>query len=209
MRLRSAAALAAVLAALAGAPAVAAPRVACRLVSDARGDGTVNDNGPSHDALDVLSADLATGRRNLVAVVRFVSTEPDPALTSGVVYTYSWSAGGVGQSVTFVRYAGGAEEAHFDPDTGTTSGGTVAVRAVVDDVTASVTWTVPRPANPELRRKGLRFGYYRVGADPSVNATTPPEVPYDLSARGTLLTGDSASGTTLYTDLAPSCVKGV
>jgi hypothetical protein len=54
-------------------PAVAAPAPTCRVVTDAAGDALIARSAPTSTndaALDVRSADLATGRRFVTAVIR-------------------------------------------------------------------------------------------------------------------------------------------
>ncbi|HVF04120.1 MAG TPA: hypothetical protein VNA20_04715 [Frankiaceae bacterium] len=89
----------AVAAALAGgvlvAPADAAPPAkACRLVRDAVGD----TDSPMPDAdldrqLDITSADVATGAKNLTVVLRLAAlTAADPANPQGRVYEFDFTA---------------------------------------------------------------------------------------------------------------------
>jgi hypothetical protein len=79
-----------VCAALAAATGVAAaapsPKPVCNLLTDAKGDGyptTAAEAGPSDDALDILSADVATNAKQLTAVLRLskAATSADSAPT--------------------------------------------------------------------------------------------------------------------------------
>lgn len=191
---------------LAAPAAFAAPKAACLLLVDASGDAVLADGGPNRAALDVLSADVATGRRNLVGVLRMASTTGDPTVLAGTTYTLAWSASGVGQSLTLRTYADGTRTGLFDANTATA--GEMEVPVLVDNTSRTVTWTVGRRANPLLSKKGTRFGGLSVVTSPGLHARTSDPVGADLSfaQNGG---GDSASSGKTYTDLAPSCVKGV
>lgn len=98
--------LAAVALAVAGtSPAIAARRPAppkiCNLMTDAKGDGTWNmAPGVTSPALDILSADIATGRNELVAVLRMqtVDTASD---TWRQALGFEWAFGANGSGTRY------------------------------------------------------------------------------------------------------------
>lgn len=184
---------------------LAAPKAVCLQVTDAAGDGTSAGAVPHRDALDILSADIATGKRNLVAVLRLASVAPDPTLTTGASYRFTWRAGGVDQAMTLTQFSDGSRVADFDPNTAFgASNDNRAPQLVVDQATNTITWTVPRKANPALAKKGIKFSALSAAADPSFNIAAP-----GFTGTMSFLQGDAASSGKTYTDLTPSCVKGV
>jgi hypothetical protein len=216
MNVRTAAAVAALASLALGAPAFAAtkpkpkPKPVCMLLTDATGDGTTMGAVPSRGALDIVSADLATGSRNVVVVLRLASLASDPTLTTGVSYTVSWGAGGVGQTVLLLQYSDGTRVSSFDPDTAFgKNDGEGAVPFLVDAATSTVTWTIPRKANPVLAKRGVKFGSFEATATPSFNVSTASATPVSFTSSASVLSGDDAQSGKTYTDLAPSCVKGV
>jgi len=99
--------IAAVALAVAGTtPAVAARRAPvkiCNLMTDAKGDGTWNVAPTvSSPALDILSADIATGRNELVAVLRMqtVDTASD-AWRQALGFEWAFGANGSGTRYEF------------------------------------------------------------------------------------------------------------
>lgn len=193
-----------------GPPAVAGPRVACLQLVDRPGDGTTAGVVPSRDALDIRSADVATGRRNLVAVLRPASVEAGPSLWTGVTYTLRWRVAGVDQTVTYLWYTDGRHAAAFDPDTAPGATNDTRVPAVgVDPAAGTVTWVVPRRANPAPARRGATFAALTATAAPSTDAALPRRSPASFSVSVSVVGGDTGSSATTYTDLAPSCLSGV
>jgi hypothetical protein len=210
MRARSAVTLATVCVLTAGGPALAAAKPACLQVVDAAGDGTPAGVLPNSNAIDILSADLATGSRNLVAVVRLASVDPDPALTPGITYSFGWVAGGVPQAMTLVQYSDGSRVADFDPNTTFGVGNDNRAPLVrVDSATKTITWTISRKLNPVLGKKGTKFGTFTVDADPALNLATPSASPVKFSGTTSFVQGDEAVSGKSYVDLTRSCVKGV
>lgn len=210
MKVRTGAALAVVLVA-AGAPAAAAKaKPVCQLVTDATGDATLADGTPNRAALDIVSADVATGARNLVGVVRLASVATDPTLATGVTYRLSWTAGGVPQEFRLAVFSDGTRVVLFDPNAvGGQTGDEIDAKAVVDSATSSITWTLPRKANKVLAKKGTKFSGLSVSANAPFNLKTPSASPVTFTGQMSFLPGDTASSGKTYTDLAPSCVKGV
>jgi hypothetical protein len=196
----------AVLCVTAGASgALAAPKAACLQVTDVAGDGTSGGAVPHRDALDILSADVATGKRNLVAVLRLASVAADPTLTTGVSYRFAWRAGGVDQAMTLTQFSDGNRVSDFDPNTAFgANNDNRTPQLVVDQATNTITWSVTRKANPVLAKKGTKFSALSAAADPSFNIGAP-----GFTATMSFVPGDTASSGKTYTDLAPSCVKGV
>lgn len=101
MRLRTAAFTAVAIAlAATTTPAIAAKKPAkiCNLVTDAKGDGEWdNASMVKSDALDVISADIATGKTEFVAVLRVAAADLKSALVTDSYANlgYTWRMSGV------------------------------------------------------------------------------------------------------------------
>jgi hypothetical protein len=197
----------AVAAAALAAPAAHAKAPLCKQITDPAGDAYVSANPakqPSYDALDVVSADVATGRHNLVAVLRLKTLKPDQTLLTGATYSLDWRMAGVTQELTYYTYAASTEhDFFFDP--GGSGLNRHSVDGVVDTKAATITWIVPRKDVPTLKKKKAAFT--------SLVAHTA----YAVNDRPPLLLGpqrfgtavDSATAPKPYVDLTPTCVKGV
>jgi hypothetical protein len=189
---------------LAAPAASAAPRAkppVCLLITDPAGDATVA-GGQGPDAIDIVSADIATGSRSLMAVIRLrsTSTGSDATTAPGVTYTWSWSVGSVKQRLTLTRYAGGEEVSSFDDGAGGVAAAHAAPYAVEP---GTITWTLPRKVDAALR-KGVRLTDLAVSATASLNLKEQ-----GFSGSVTFLGGDDAATAKPYTDLTPSCLRGV
>lgn len=210
MRARTAIVAAAVLA-CAAPQAFAAPKAVCLLVVDAAGDGTTAGVVPNRDSLDILSADVATGGRNLVGVLRLASVASDPTIVTGVTYTLGWRSGAADQAFRYIQYADGTTLAEFDPNTEfNASGDEVSAKVRLDSATNSLIWTVGRKSNPALAKRGARFVGFTATAVPGANlGANPASVSFSANIDAGNIEGDTASSGRSYTDLTPSCVKGV
>ncbi len=181
-------------------PAVAASKTVCLQVVDDTGDGNVGAS--SHDALDIVSADIATGKKNLVAAVRLKSLAADPVLTGGTTYTFAFAIGGVPHTLTYRTYATGEENASITIGTGidAVSG---AADAVVDQGTATLTWTVARKSIPALKKPGAKITGLVAKTGFGLNVTLPTGTSQFSSQADDASTGRS------YVDNTPTCLKGV
>jgi hypothetical protein len=211
MKARTGVLLAALFATCGAPQALAAAKASCLVVVDAAGDGTsVNGTVPHRDSLDILSADVATGARNLVAVVRLGSVELDPTLATGVAYDFTWRAGGTDQGFSLIQYPDGSRVASFYPDLGRDSTQSVPATATVDSTTKSLVWSVARKANPVLAKRGAKFTSMTVTSAPGTNlGVNQAGGSFTFSGSFGNLDGDRAESVKSYTDLTPSCVKGV
>lgn len=193
-------AVAAVAAGSAAVPAHAAKAV-CLQIQDVTGDGTLQGQVPdAQDALDIVSADIASGTRNVVATIRLKSVSAQPGGTgSGVGYFFYFTVGGVGYKLT-----------HYTDVTGQTSGGVIAngapavpVDTALDPATGTVTWTLPRKAVAGLKKPGAKLTGLSVE---SARAIVLP-MPNGGSSR-TSTPNDTASTGRSYTDGTATCLRG-
>lgn len=210
MRARTGIVLAAVFVACGVPQAFAAAKASCLQVVDPAGDATADGKLPNRDSLDILSADVATGSRNIVGVIRLASVELDPTLATGVTYTFAWRAGSVEQSFSLVQYTDGSRISTFDPNTGFNMGGDEQPAAFrVDEPTKALVFTVARKANPVLAKRGAKFSGMSVTSKPASNIGANQGGSSVSFSSDNGINGDSAESRKSYTDLTPSCVKGV
>jgi uncharacterized protein GlcG (DUF336 family) len=180
----------------------AARKPLCLQVVDPSGDGTALA-GQKSDAVDIVSGDIATGKRNLVAAMRLSSVEADQFQATGASYIWSWTVGGVAQSVAYHVYADGSATGRFDADT---SGGSLTdeqnVTAVADRATNTITWTVPRKLVAALKGKGAKFSAFTLTVKLGVNHRVSGE------GRSQIIESDRAQAGKTYVDGTSTCLKG-
>ncbi len=192
LRRMSLAAAALVVVAPAGAHAgPAKPKTVCNLLPDKSGDGGlralsydfVTVNSP---ALDILSADFATGAKNIVATIKVESlaVEQDPQAMTQARYAFSFKVKDVAYDFVLVRDWQGETTFSF-------SGGSAT--GTVNLSTNTITFTTSRRNVKELSKKGQKLT--------DLKAVTENESPIGSNA-------DSATSPTLtYADRTPSCLK--
>lgn len=178
------------------------PVPVCLQVVDASGDAKAYGVADAPQ-LDILSGDIATGRKNLVVAMRLASLERDELQATGVSYIFTWTVSGVRQSVAYHVYATGEQAGRYDSDL---AGGTLSdemdVPVVADPATKTITWTVPRKLVDQLKKPAAKFSAFQLTAKSAVNHRVSGE------GRSQLGTGDAAESAKSYTDLAPTCLKG-
>jgi len=186
------------LAPVATAPATAKPKPkpkpkpVCFLITDES-----NDSGGSYKsskALDVSSADVATGAKTLVAVLRVQTTDMNGDTWAPVGYSWfvGWTIQGVKYAVTARRSLDTSKAAwtyKFAYTIGVTETDWPDSWAKPVIGPTSYTWTMPRTAIPGLKKPG--------------------QVLTDLQSGSGALGGnaDQASSKNTYKDRTPSCVK--
>jgi hypothetical protein len=186
------------------------PAKVCFQLTDEQGDayvGSANNNPagqPATPALDIVSGDIATGARNLVAVLRLKTLDSDPTLVGGATYELKWTAGGIAQSVVYRLFAGGETEFVYNPGTGTATEDDFAVAGFADKATSTITWTIPRSKVAALKKPGTKFAGLSATAGIGRNVMLAGGV---NPVRGSTGSDTAETGKT-YTDLAPTCLKG-
>jgi len=172
----------------------------CLQITDGTGDGMTLGVPASQDSLDIVSGDIATGRKNLVAVLRLKSTSPDPVLAGGVTYTFSFTAGGTTYQLVYRKYGTGETESEIVTGTGTSSG--QSVDAVGDHTTSIITWVVPRTLVAALKKPGAKLTGIGAGTAVSDNFKLPTG-----TMKGSFGADDAKSAKS-YTDMTATCLKG-
>jgi hypothetical protein len=176
-----------------------APKPVCQLVLDLQGDAhrrpvqaapvTVFDS----PGLDITSADVATGKRTVVVVVRVKTTDltGDPYAPLGYAWSFQWKIGSVVYAVKRSRKLGTDGSAVY---TDTYSNGGVTGELPAGSKTSmdgtSYTWVLPRAAVPSLKAKK--------------QVLTNLEVISSVTGGGNT---DAAGTPKTYVDLTPSCLK--
>lgn len=158
------------------------PRV-CNLLVDVADDASPPTGAR---ALDVLSADVATGQKLVTAVLRLGSLDDVPA--DGATWSFSWMLGTQTYRVETEQSPAGRTSRLVVGGQQSTATPTV----TVDAATRQVRWQVFRGAVPDLAQTATFH---------SLSAAT---------ARGTGATAvqsDAASSSATYEDRTPSCVK--
>lgn len=177
------------------APATAAPKKVCLQITDPKGDGRAEGTGVlSSPTLDVLSADISTGRSTVSGIMRLKSAavEPDHVAKLGERWNLVFTVRGV-KYVFFARYTGYSQGPAPAWEGGMTVGGTGErsnPEATFRREGDNLLWSVSRKAVDGLRKpKTYLFinsagsGVASFGAD-----------------------GASAKPGTKYLDRAPSCL---
>ena len=202
-RIVLAAVLAVASSALTGAAGATVKKLVCLQVTDPAGDYKVGGQVEAN-SLDILSADIATGKRNLVAAIRLKTVDRDSFLAGGITYRFDWTVGTAKQRLLFWVYGTGETAAEYQPTAGTEG---IVADARIDRATSTVTWTVPRKNVPTLKKAGAKLSALKVTVLAANNFKSPAGTGVD--SRGTVgNNGDDATGTKVYADHTPSCLKG-
>ena len=169
--------------------AAAKPKPLCNLITDKAGDGKASGIIAS-DALDILSGDVATGKKTLVGVLRMKTTNAkgDPAATLGMRMTLRFTV----QGTTYVLWRR-VSSAPANSDTFGMSINNVEVpdnlKPKVTMTATTITWTVARSQIVGLKKPKSLIS--ELGSTTYINSTN----------------ADAADSTAKYPDLAASCVK--
>lgn len=171
-------------------PAVAAkakPKPVCHLVVDDKGDGRAQTGGQvlSSPALDITGADVATGKKQIVAVLRLATTktEGDPVAALGMKWSVHFKVRGTTYSFERRRVAGADQVYRYEFNGQPVDG---------KEFPTEVRFTADRARIPDL-------GKYKNLVVEGIAATS-----------GVFVTNaDAASTTKKYKDLTPSCLKAL
>jgi hypothetical protein len=194
MSVRAGLVLAATAVGVAASPIIAAPaKSLCFQINDAEGDATYLTAVPS-PSLDILSADIATGPKNLVATLRLKSLKQEAHQVGGMSYWFKWTLNGAPQQLVHYVTSDGSHEAEYERATFDK----ITVTSVVDTAAATITWTVPRKSVLGLK-PGASFADLKIQASQGNN--------YPIGMRGGSGV-DDATATKAYKDGTKTCLKG-
>lgn len=167
------------------------PVPACKLLIDPEGDGrsTVAGAVISSPALDIVSADVASGTKNVVGVLRLkqVDTANDNFAKLGMRWSLNFQVSG--KTYTFTRRRSPGLNETYRYEFNGSPAGVQQPKVVEDKKKNEITFTVPRTVIPDLKRPRMVF-----------NNITASSYPVTANA-------DAATSTKTYPDKHPSCVK--
>lgn len=174
-------------------PAVAAPRRApvkvCNLMTDAKGDGTWNFGAGvvTSPALDIHSADIATGRNELVAVLRIQTLDTaNDNWRKALGYEWAFGANGSGTRYEFKMRRGIGPN---PTDIWEVTVGDTRPKFTSQIVGNTLVWRLQRKDVPALNRAKLFW------------------TDFGANTKALSSTADNASNpNSKYNDKAPSCV---
>jgi hypothetical protein len=165
-------------------PASAAKPKPCKQVTDEEGDGRINPAGLSSPALDILSADISSGPKEVTAILRLKSTaiESDNLLAGGALWNFNVTAGGVKYSF-YARWSSAVTISPRVLAGGLTAGSNPSnPLATFKKVGTTFVWTVSRAAFPSLKKPkayilvtGASSGADSLSAD---SASAKPDTKY-------------------------------
>jgi hypothetical protein len=180
------------------------PPPVCQQIKDDTGDSfflspTNPAAQPTSDAYDIVSADIATGKRNLVAAIRLKTLERDEYSSLGVTYIIEWDAGGTTHQLAYREYMDGtAPNAKFLSDKTGNAIYAPTVPVAVNPSTSTITFTVPRKMDPALKKAGATLTNFKVSAGIGNNrSNSHGQSPFDY-----------AESTKKYKDGTATCLKG-
>lgn len=155
----------------------------CPMLTDDTGDGrSTVFPGVESDALDIVSADIASGATTVVVVLRLASLADDPILRAGARWNVAWRIDGVSYAVQADRRPG-LNAAYSGKFRG------MPTALSVDVPAGTFTWTIDRAELPVLATPGKTFD--------TLAASTQP-----FAANA-----DAAWANTTYVDQDTACIS--
>lgn len=168
------------------------PKVYCNLLVDAANDGTSSIMPAVHSAdLDILSADIATGPKTMVAVLRLGGTNFNASSDPWSFLGYSWKFGAESSLGQVYNFSASVDYGNPVNSGATVDGVGVHADFVVDHVKNTFTWTIKRSDVPSLGRpKNVFHSFYADSYFESASADSTAATP----------------ASDIYPDKALSCV---
>jgi hypothetical protein len=173
-------------------PAPKPPPKACKQISDAEGDGVVQPTGLSSPTLDILSADISSGKKEVTGTLRLkgAAVETDNVARLGEAWNLNFTVSGV-KYVFFARYTGNVTAGTPALTGGLTVGGSRSdPEATFRRVGNDLVWSVVRKAVDGLKKPKTY-----------IEVTSANSGAGSLSADTAL-----AKPNTRYLDRSPSCL---
>ncbi len=188
-----------------------APKPSCLMLTDPSGDAKIAGQGSNYPVDDIVSADLATGKKTIVGVLRLASGDTASGIPTGATYRLEWAqtqkgAGGVTSTFYaaffFYVYATGGVSGGYGTSTNPAvapSDSTPVTRATMD-ANGVVTWVLDR--TDAAVAKGAKFA--QLSAESTIAANYRVSGGSGHSSSEAI---DDAVGHASYTDLQRSCVR--
>ncbi|MDQ1746155.1 MAG: hypothetical protein QOD07_418 [Frankiaceae bacterium] len=188
-----------------------APKPVCLMLTDQRGDAKIQGQGNNYAVDDIVSADIATGKKTIVGVLRLASGDSASGIPTGATYVLRWTQtqkGSDGKTSTmqaaffFYVYATGGTSGGFGTSTDPSfaPNDTTAVSSATMSSQGVITWVINR--KDASVANGAKFG--------ALSATSSISDNFQIGnggVRGSAQTLDDATGHASYTDMQPSCVR--
>jgi hypothetical protein len=185
----------------------------CLMLVDPTGDAKIHGQGNSYDADDIVSADIATGKKTVVGVLRLKSGDAASGLPTGATYRLMWyqtqrrpdgKTSRMQVAFFFYVYATGGSSSGYgvsaDPNMAPSDSTGLKPQASMD-ANGVITWVLNRK-DGGLGATGATFS--------GLSATSTIAINYQSSGGSGKFSGDpidDATGHASYTDLQPSCVR--
>lgn len=183
----------------------------CLMLTDAPGDAKVGGQGSNYPVDDIISADISTGKKTIVAVLRLASGDTASGIPTGATYKLQWTQtqkGSDGKTSTtqaafyFYTYATGGTSGGFgtstDPNFGP-SDKTPVSQATMNSQ-GVITWVMNR--KDASVTNGAKFSQLAASSTMAINYQIPGGTSHFSSD-----SIDDATGHLSYTDMQPSCVR--
>jgi hypothetical protein len=204
-------------AAFAKAKAKPAPKPVCLMLTDQRGDAKIQGQGNNYAVDDIVSADIATGKKTIVGVLRLASGDSASGIPTGATYVLRWTQtqkGSDGKTSTmraaffFYVYATGgtsggfgtSTDPSFDASDQSSETGSVPFPQASMDSNGVITWVMKRKDASVVT--GAKFT--------QLSATSSIADNFQIATgalRGSSQTLDDATGHASYADMQQSCVR--
>lgn len=199
------------------------PRPVCMMLTDAPGDAKVEGQGDNHAVDDIISADIVTGKKTIVGVLRLASGDATTGIPTGETYELQWTQtqkGSGGKTETtqaafffYVNATGGTTGGYgtaapdsvggpSDQSTNSTHPGPMPQATM--DSHGVITWVLSR--KDASVANGAKFSQLVASSRLAINYQTPSPVGKG-SYRFSGDTMDDATGHASYTDMQQSCVR--
>jgi hypothetical protein len=187
------------------------PKPSCRMLTDPAGDAKLVAAGSNYATDDVVSADIATGKKTLTAVLRMSSGDTSTGFPTGSTYELQWvqTRGGSGAKTMptraawyFYLYATGGYSASYgassNPDV--LPAPSMPVTQAFMDRNGVITWVMPR--KDASVSPGMTFAQLSVTTSGGINYQVPRG-----GGHSNMAPLDTATGHGSYIDARPSCVR--
>jgi hypothetical protein len=197
--------------ALAASKAKPAPKPSCLMLTDPSGDAKIGGQGNNYAVDDIVSADISTGKKTIVGVLRLASGDTASGIPTGATYRLAWTqtqkaTGGAPSTLYatffFYVYATGGVSGGYGTSTNPSfvPSDMMPVTQATMDSHGVITWVLNRKDASVVN--GAKFSQLSAASTIAVNWRDSGG-----SGHSSSQTIDDATGHASYTDLQRSCVR--
>jgi hypothetical protein len=191
------------------------PKPSCLMLTDTTGDAKIEGQGNNYPVDDIVSADIATGKKTVVGTLRLASGDTASGIPTGATYILEWTQTqkGAGGKMSTVRsafflylYATGGVSGGFGTSTDPNfePADSKEVTQATMDSKGVITWVLARKDAGVAT--GAKFSQLAASSRIADNFRTGVGSS-DNGIRGSSESLDDATGTRTYTDMQSSCVR--